>query len=875
MAARTTFANYPDGLQPIPAALDAMFADAGAQAIIPCTASGTANAIVLTEVANTTQPPAYRNRLHFGFVASGASSAAVTIQYRALSALPLYHADAATQVNSGVLLSGGYYVVAYDSALNGAAGGFYLVNGPFATPMFATRVGIGGPAVTYALEIRKPAASEAFISQTDAGSTWLTGPANGGFAGGWGLYSQTAGAYRITVSSTGLVELNRNALAAPTPPTGTILNIVAADAVSPGVNLGAFGTSGAYYIRRANGTNAVKTTLVADDPIGAFSALGHDGSAYSSAQAAIAMYAGGTWSPSSHPTYFDVFTTGVGSTIITSRARVDTDGGILATPSVTGGSKGPGTFNASVGYYVNGTAIPWTVSAPLALSAGGALSITSAALTRTSDTNVILTLGGAPTSALLAATSITVGWSGTLAAPRGGTGFGSYAVGDLLYADTTTSLAKLADVATGNALISGGVGVAFSWGKITSSHMSGTANRLFGTDGSGNGAEVTLPAAGLTLSAGALALANDLAAYEGLSATGMVARTADGAAAARTNTGTTNRLTVTNGDGVSGNPTYDISTSYAGQATITTLGAIATGVWQGTKVGLAYGGTNADLSATGGTSQVLKQTSAGAAVTVAQLAASDLSDGNSGTGAIAHVGSPTFTTQITDPLVIGGTGTTSALTLRSTSGVGAAGADIIFQVGNNGATEGMRLNNAGVLGIGVNPSTSWDSNYKLAQFNTGTAIGSNGVALTVFQNVLYDGANFKYISSAAAGLQIISGGQFFWYTIPSGTAGNNATITEAARISNSGGLSVGTGTDAGIGAILASTSISAATYLKAGSYTVAGLPAGVTGAIVYCSNLRVFNGAGTQEGAGVGTGGHVTYNGTAWKISGTNVTAVA
>lgn len=54
-----------------------------------------------------------------------------------------------------------------------------------------------------------------------------------------------------------------------------------------------------------------------------------------------------------------------------------------------------------------------------------------------------------------------------LAAVNGGSGFASYAVGDILYADTTTTLAKLADVATGNALISGGVGVAPSWGKIS------------------------------------------------------------------------------------------------------------------------------------------------------------------------------------------------------------------------------------------------------------------------------------------------------------------------------------------------------------------------------------------------------------------------
>jgi hypothetical protein len=44
------------------------------------------------------------------------------------------------------------------------------------------------------------------------------------------------------------------------------------------------------------------------------------------------------------------------------------------------------------------------------------------ALTRTNDTNVTLTLGGSPTTALLAATSVTVGWTGTLAASRGGFG---------------------------------------------------------------------------------------------------------------------------------------------------------------------------------------------------------------------------------------------------------------------------------------------------------------------------------------------------------------------------------------------------------------------------------------------------------------------
>lgn len=41
----------------------------------------------------------------------------------------------------------------------------------------------------------------------------------------------------------------------------------------------------------------------------------------------------------------------------------------------------------------------------------------------------------------------------------------------------------------------------------------------------------------------------------------------------------------------------DISASYVGQASITTLGTIATGTWQATILGLAYGGNGANLSA--------------------------------------------------------------------------------------------------------------------------------------------------------------------------------------------------------------------------------------------------------------------------------------
>jgi hypothetical protein len=72
----------------------------------------------------------------------------------------------------------------------------------------------------------------------------------------------------------------------------------------------------------------------------------------------------------------------------------------------------------------------------------------------------------------LAASDIT---SGTLAVARGGTNIGSYTTGDLIYASGTTTLATLADAATGNVLLSGGAGVAPAYGKVgLGTHISGT-----------------------------------------------------------------------------------------------------------------------------------------------------------------------------------------------------------------------------------------------------------------------------------------------------------------------------------------------------------------------------------------------------------------
>lgn len=75
---------------------------------------------------------------------------------------------------------------------------------------------------------------------------------------------------------------------------------------------------------------------------------------------------------------------------------------------------------------------------------------------------------------------------------------------------------------------------------------------------------------------------------------------------------------------------------------------------------------------------------------------------STGTGTVVFSTAPTFLTQITTPLIIGGTGTTSSLIYKTTTGIGTTGADHIFQVGNSGATEAMRILNSGYMGIGTN-----------------------------------------------------------------------------------------------------------------------------------------------------------------------------
>lgn len=206
-------------------------------------------------------------------------------------------------------------------------------------------------------------------------------------------------------------------------------------------------------------------------------------------------------------------------------------------------------------------------------------SFTPAALTKTDDTNVTLTLGGTPTTALLQATSITVGWSGSLAATRGGTGQTTATTGDILYASAANTWSKLGIGTTGQGLTvsAGGIPV---WttlgagsGTVTSIDVSGGTTGL-----STSGGPVT--------TTGTITLAGTLVATNG--GTGhSTATTGDVLYASAANTWS--KLAI-------GTTGQALTVSAGGVPVWTTLGA---GSGTVTSVATGYGVTGGTITTTG------------------------------------------------------------------------------------------------------------------------------------------------------------------------------------------------------------------------------------------------------------------------------------
>ena len=169
--------------------------------------------------------------------------------------------------------------------------------------------------------------------------------------------------------------------------------------------------------------------------------------------------------------------------------------------------------------------------------------------------------------------------------------------------------------------------------------------------------------------------------------------------------GTSNRITVASN-------TVDISSSYVGQTSLTTLGTIGTGTWNGTAVGATYGGTGQTAVSTGdilygSASNTWSRLAAGTSGQVLTLASSGIPSWTAGTGWFL-----TGNAGITQPAVPSTYGSSTIGSSENYLGTKDA-KDLVFATNS---TEKMRLvNSSGYLGIGTAaPSKPLDLEGNLA-----------------------------------------------------------------------------------------------------------------------------------------------------------------
>ncbi len=275
----------------------------------------------------------------------------------------------------------------------------------------------------------------------------------------------------------------------------------------------------------------------------------------------------------------------------------------------------------------------------------------------------------------------------------------------------------------------------------------------------------------------------------------------------------------------------------------TSVTAITSGLWNGTKVAQAYGGTNADLSATGGASQVLRQSSSGAAITVSQLAASDLSNGTSGSGAVCLATSCA--------LVTPALGTPSALNLANATNLPAtslSGTTLASSVVSSsltsaagGAFGSNAFNSTAYLPLGggtlsgtltAADGSTWSStginhpSASLLQWNSDTVLQRDAAAGVLALPMVGAALQqfFIYKSGSNAGtyqrLQIGNNGIFTnWsssgYVFAFGSGTTQWQVSTAGTLTMSGNFSDNTGyLDLGVGAARSLTGSNASTAVN-------------------------------------------------------------
>ncbi|MBZ9704598.1 MULTISPECIES: sialate O-acetylesterase [unclassified Mesorhizobium] len=117
---------------------------------------------------------------------------------------------------------------------------------------------------------------------------------------------------------TGAVTINGNAAPLPAPPAGTVLHIGGVDGVQSRVTFDGFGGIAQFLGRRANGTPAARSALLASDVIMSVGIFGaYDATNYSgSSRGGFTFYAIENWSASAQGTAFSLYATPHGSTTL-------------------------------------------------------------------------------------------------------------------------------------------------------------------------------------------------------------------------------------------------------------------------------------------------------------------------------------------------------------------------------------------------------------------------------------------------------------------------------------------------------------------------------------------------------------------------------
>ena len=403
--------------------------------------------------------------------------------------------------------------------------------------------------------------------------------------------------------------------------------------------------------------------------------------------------------------------------------------------------------------------------------------------TTTSNAIHFVVNNGATDAATISSAGV-LSLSTALPATSGGTGQASYAIGDILYASTTTALSRLADVATGNALISGGVSTAPSWGKIgLATHVSGTLP--VGNGGTGQSSNWTQWGAIYASTTGVLA-----STATGTTGQPLIANSTSGPAFGTLALGTANTnvsgtLTVTNGGTGAGTFTangiiYGNTTSALGVTAAGTTGQILIG-----NTSAAPSWSNATsvavTSISFGTTGLTPNTATQGAVTVAGT----LATANGGTNLTTFTAannaiystSASVLTAGTLPVAAGGTGATT-LTLN---GVLYGNGTSAVQITAQGAANTILTANAGAPSFSATPTIGTSVTVPLVI--GGTAAGStltlqstsgagttDSVVLKTGNNGAVTAATFNTAGVATS---------VNWYNTATQTATNTATLTAA------------------------------------------------------------------------------------------------